>query len=224
MDAMRERSVRRTTAFAGVAFVVLGLLSTVAPLAMPHPMTSATAKDVATYMTGERASLLAGMYMFGLGWCAVLLVFSTGLRHVLGKAEGEPAFLSTLGLVGGVAVAAVLLVLAAIFSTACFQTAADDPNGARVLYHELFILGNFSAFPTIANILPFSIVMIRTGAVGKGVGWIGVVASIAHAVASGALLLEGPMSPAGIIPALAPVCYLVWAGATSVKLFKAPAA
>ena len=218
-ETSTPKSVRRLTAIAGFVLVLLSLISTVAPLAMAHPETSDSAQKIATYFVDERASLLLGMYCFGLGWCGALLVFVAGLRAVLRPAEPGPGVLSSLGLAGGIALAAILTTFAAIFCAAIFAAPEDAP-AAKVLFVLSLILGNFSAFATIATVAPFSIIMLRTGAVGRFVGWIGIVACAAHLAASGALATHGAMSPIGAVPALAPVTFIIWTLVTSIMVLR----
>jgi hypothetical protein len=213
------KSVRQLTATAGFALVALGLFSTVAPLAMAHPETADPAQKIAAYLMEQRSALLASMYAFGLGWCAVLLVYVAGLRVVLRSAEGGPGVLCSLGFGGGVALAAMLAAMGAMLCAAVFA-APEDAGVAKALFVGSLILANFSAFPTIALVAPFSIVMIRTGAVGKWVGWIGIASAGAHLAASLALAEHGPLSPIGLVPALAPVTFLIWSLMTSIVLLR----
>ncbi len=211
---------RRMTAISGLILVVLGIMSTVLPLFLPHAEAGDTAPQIAAYLTGQRGSLLFGMYSVGLGWGGLLLVFTSGLYAILARAEGDPSPLALLGFAGGLVVAAIALMFAALGATAVYQLAAVDPAGARVVYQLFFMVVNFGAFPTIVNVLPFSMVMLRTGVVPRWIGWIGVAAALAHLVASVSLAAQGPMSPSGIVPALAPVVYLVWALCTSIVLLR----
>jgi Domain of unknown function (DUF4386) len=212
------RFVLRLTAGAGFVVVLMAVASTVAPLAMAHPGTGDSAQRVAAYMIEQRGSLIAGTFLLGLGWGGIFPIFVIGLHKILRPAEGGSGILCSLGTGGGIALAAMLAIVAGIFATAVLRLATDDPASARALYLTGFVLSNFSGIPTCVNAGAFSAVMLQTGVIPRWIGWLGLVAALVHIVAAGSLASDGPMSPVGLVPAVAPVVYVIWVLAISVVL------
>jgi hypothetical protein len=212
------RFVLRLTIVAGFVVALMALGSTVAPLAMAHPGTGDSAQKVAAYMIEQRQSLLAGLFLLGLGWGGVLPIFVIGLHKILRPAEGGSGVLCWVGAGGGIALAAMLPIVAGIFATAVFRLATDDPGSARALYLTGFVLSNFSGIPTCLNAAALSTVMLRTRVFPRWIGWLGLVAALAHIIAAGSLASDGPVSPVGLVPEIAPVVYIIWILAISVAL------
>ena len=160
------------------------------------------------------------MFLLGLGWCGALLVFVVGLYKILRPSEGGSGMLCSVGLGGGIALSAMLATLAAIIATAVIRLATDDPGSARALYLAGFVVGNFSGIPTCVNVGAFSAVILRSAAFPSWIGWLGCVAALVHIIAAGSLASDGPLSPVGLVPAIAPVVYIVWVLAISVVLIR----
>jgi hypothetical protein len=68
-------------------------------------------------------------------------------------------------------------------------------------YFEGFIVGNFSGVPTCINAAAFSAEILRSNALPR---WIGMAAALIHIITAGSLAAEGPLSPIGMIPQVAP--------------------
>ena len=67
-----------------------------------------------------------------------------------------------------------------------------------------------SAFPTAVSVGAFSAVILRTGAVARWVGWLGILVVVAHLAAAGAFAQEGFFSPSVVSVFVAPPLYYLW--------------
>lgn len=73
------------------------------------------------------------------------------------------------------------------------------------------VLGaTLSAFPTAVSVGAFSVLILRTGALARWVGWFGFIVVAAHLVAAGAFDQDGFFSPSVVSVFVAPPLYFTW--------------
>jgi hypothetical protein len=215
-----ELRVERFTGFAGLALTIAFALA--ALTAPPAGLLGApeTAGGTPAYLVEHRGATLVSAYLGGLAWGVLLVAFVVGLAEVLGRVEGEPRLLATVGLAGGVALAAVLCVVVLIL-TVLVQPRTLEAGVAGVVHDALFLANNISGFPTAVCVGAFSAIVLRDGGLPRWIGWIGVAVVVVHLVSAAALAASGPFSPTGVFGTAAPALMTIWVGCISVHLLRA---
>lgn len=209
----RELISGRVGAIAGLVFVVLLFLST----AMLNAPDKATDAELVAWWSedGNLTTVLVSTYL-QIGAALCFLVFITALRAVSLRAEGGAASLTTLAFAAGVTFVALLL-------------ASDGPRGVTAVAVKLngealpaadllrylpqfgyIIAGTIGGAAVGAAILANSVLVLRTGALGR---WLGILGLVCAAGTIALALVVGPF----FIPVL-----LVWVIATSLALWRVP--
>src|SRR5256885_12433826 len=112
---MSESNTARTTAYAGVAAVVLTLVAFLAFTRSGMPDSGDRAGKIATYFTDHRGAALAQMFFFGLSFLA-MAVFIAGVVVMMWRVEAA-RLLAVTAAVGGAAAGGAALVGAAMLTT-----------------------------------------------------------------------------------------------------------
>jgi hypothetical protein len=206
----------RVGALAGLTFA-LCLFAGVAMLDIPR---NATDQEVLSWWsdTGNQTSAVASMYLFVVAGLA-FLVLLVKLRTRFLVAEGSGGELTALVVGSGVVFVAMLFVAAAARGVIGFSVLSPangeslpGPDTLRYLpqigYAVTGAGGMLAAAVTIGT---SSVLILRTGVLGRGLAWIGCLATVA--IVGSNLVLSAVFA----IPAL-----LVWALATSVALWLRP--
>jgi hypothetical protein len=167
----------------GIAFVVLFVASVFVGLNFPDPDDSA-AKFVKFYNDGgDRAQLIIGSYLMVLSG-VFFFWFLASLRSRLLAAEGVPGRLTSIVFGSGLVFTALVMTAGAIFMTVAADITFGENKfvtveGARLLpvlgYPILLIAGMFAA---IAMIDATSVLIMRTGALPRWIGWFGFVTAV----------------------------------------------
>jgi hypothetical protein len=176
------------------------------------PDTTAPLPEFAAHLAQYPATarVWAGVHLEFYGFL-LLVVFIAYLSSVLRRAEGEPGWLSTLALAGGVM--HVFLKVASfppVYPVLIHAGQPLDPQLARTLFeindaaygHHLVALGLL--------LLPTAIVVIRTAVLPR---WLGYLAALA-----GAMLFVSEVVPALADPAMP--LFIVWVVGTSIALMR----
>ena len=173
----------RWAALSGIVFVVLMLVG--AAFVADVPKGDASAQEIASYLTdsGNHTRNIIGAYLWVLGGLA-FLVFVTGLRSVLRRAEGDPGTLSNLVFGAGVVFTAVWSVSAAAIASVAYAVEFSDarvsnPDLVTVLPSLgglLLLLGG--GFAGILLLAATSIIIFRTGVLPRWLAWLGIIVAV----------------------------------------------
>lgn len=213
---MSDAAVRRFTAFAGIIGILLYAVS--AYLIFDLPSTSDSASVWSRYAASHGPQLLGEVYVWG-ALVAATLCFLAGLWQILRRAALDSEPLVTLGLGAGVVIWAVVLSGLAPALELGFRSGALTPDVARSL-GDLTLLGvTLSAFPTALSVGAFSVVIARTGALPRWLGWFGALVVVAHLAAAAAFAHDGFFSPSVVSVFVAPPLYYLWMLSLSISMF-----
>jgi hypothetical protein len=173
------------------------------------------------YTLDDRRALLVATVLISAAF-TLLIVFYAGLRTLLGRAEGAPALLSTVGYGAFLVVIALGLVAMGVLQAQAFVALDGDPATVKVLHELRLILVNISAVPTILSAVTIGVAMLRTRFPARWVGGLSLAVAAGHVLAVIALARTGFFSPSGAGALVGPVVALVWFGAVSVVLLRLP--
>jgi hypothetical protein len=168
----------RVAPIAGIVFFVLGLAATLLTI-IDSPDFDATGEEILPYYEDEAGRLLLGVFLYGLASFAFVF-FLVGFRQLLRVAEGATGWLSNVALVAGVAAVAVLTASNAPTFAAALR--GDDEELSTDAAQTLFDLGGalyvFALPPMAAFAVAAGVLIARTGAFARWLGWVGVVIGI----------------------------------------------
>jgi hypothetical protein len=168
-----------------VAYAIVGYIgSTLLPIGKVDPTDSAAA--IARELVADRGRVSAGILLtlFSLFF---FLVFLSWLYRWLREAEGEGGWLSTLALVGGVLMVAMLSVVVLLsIGTTVLESYGPDPVIARTLLTLQWQAVAIAFVPTAAFVGGTGLVGYTTGALPR---WI-----VYSGLAIGATLLIPPLA------------------------------
>ena len=222
---MDERRWERWAAASGILFVAATLVGTFLPGTPPKP--DDPISKIQSFFADHRTKELTGLILAGVGILA-LIWFLGVLRTVLRRGEGGAGRLSALAFGGGLVVAAVAIVSGSATLTLTYRI-ATSPDATPGLVRALFDFGNLCGtligFPAAALLGAASLVILRTGVLNKGLGWLGMLAAVANLAAMSQLYYKaGSWAPGGsasFIPfLLAALWTLVASIAMMIKLGK----
>ena len=213
---MTGDGVRRLTAASGLAASVLLAVGGIVGPSDP-PGFDALPEQVVRWTLDDRRRLLVSSAVVAAG-LALLVVLYAGLRAMVGRAEGPPALLATVGYASFLVVIAMGLVGVALAQVQAFAALDASPDTVRTLHEARFILVNLSAAPTIVSAAAFAVVMVRTAFPARWIGWGSALVALAHVPGMLALSRTGALSPTGDLAQLGPLVFLVWVVCLSVNL------
>ena len=212
---MPDSRWERLAAASGILFVVSLIIQGVL-LGTPPKVDDSTA-TIAAYFTDHRTKLLASWYIVGLG-IVFFFWFLGSLRHTLTQAEGGTGRLSTVAFGAGVAAAALAMVTGGVQTALAFKAAGEgNPAVVRAFFDLSNMVDTMTGFPLAAFILATSVVMIRTSAVSRWLGWAGLLVGLAILISSAAIFPEsGPLASKEVVGYIAFILFGVWLLATSI--------
>ena len=213
---MSDSNWKQIGAAGGIAFVVLQVVGQVLiQVGGTEPAFNAAAPETLEFFETRSPRLFeVGGYLSALSAIA-LLWFLGSLWSTLRTAEGEPGWLSTVALGSGLVVVAVSAIAGSGWALAVFRIGEGlDPQLARFQ----FDFGNFG-FATIwvmlaSFLLASSAVALRTAALPRWIGWMGLVIAILLLIARAFWA-----APSGAI-FLPYLLFWIWLIATSVILIR----
>ena len=185
------------------------------------PGFDATPEQVVHYTLVDRRSFLAATVVIAVAF-SLLIVFYAGLRTLLGRAEGAPALLSTIGYGSFLVVVVLGLVAMGVAQVQAFVALDGDPATVKTLHELRLVLVNLSAVPTILSSTAIGVAMLRTRFPARWAGWLSLLVAVAHVPAAGALSRRGFFSPSGGATVVGPVVFAVWVAAVAVLLLVLP--
>ncbi len=213
---MTADHVRRVTAGSGIAAAILVSVGALLGPSDP-PGFDALPEQVVRWTLDDRRRLLVGSVIVAAG-LAALVAFYAGMRAMIGRAEGPPAMLATVGYASFLVVIALGLVGVGFAQVQAFAALDGSPDTVRTLHEARFVMVNLSAAPTIVSAVAFAMVMVRTGYPARWLGWGSALVALAHVPALLALSRTGTFSPTGGLAQLGPFVFLVWVLCVSVTL------
>jgi hypothetical protein len=185
------------------------------------PKADSGAAAVVEYFSDDRGRFLASMYTGALAQCGVFLVFVVGLRALLRRSEEPSGVLSSLGLAGGIAQAAVLTVFFVVGAVLAYRSALIvDPTVASALYDAFLLLGNFSGFPSAVCLAGFAAAILVGRQLPRWLGWLGIAVAVLHLVAAADFGRHGVFAPTGPFGFIAPIGYGLWVAAVSAAVLQ----
>ena len=208
--------VRRLTAGSGLAAAALVAMGALLGPSDP-PGFDALPEQVVRWTLDDRRRLLVSSAVIAAG-LALLVVFYSGLRAMLGRAEGAPAMLATVGYASFLVVIALALVGVGFAQLQAFTAPDGSPDTVRTLHEARFVMVNLSAAPTIVSAVAFAVVIIRSGFPARWLGWGSALVALAHVPALLALSRTGTLSPTGGLAQLGPFVFLAWLVCVSITL------
>ncbi|HEY7340633.1 MAG TPA: hypothetical protein VH591_07120 [Ktedonobacterales bacterium] len=204
--------MRRFIALAGIASVILYALGDA--LIADLPSIDAPARTFAAYAAGHQTQLLMFVYVWG-ATVAFNVVFLTGLWSFLRHDARASEILSALALGSGYMVWAIVLGGLVFVLELGYRSASLDPATAKLLSDLALLAATLSAFPTAVSVGAFSMLILRTGALARWIGWLGFIVVAAHLVAAGAFAQDGFFSPSVVSVFVAPPLFFIWILITS---------
>lgn len=211
----------RLAAATGIIFVVL---VGVGYLVVGEAPLDATASNdaIKAYYVGNRAPLLAQAYLQGVGAIAFLW-FVGALRSALRPSETEGGRLSATAFGGGVA-AVVLALMGNLFHTAlAYRLANESIPVARAFFDLQALVYTLAFFPGVVLVGAASLVMLRTAALPRSWGALGLlVAALLLVGGAGVTTSSGPLAAGGDVGFAAFGALLAWVLVTSIIMVASP--
>jgi hypothetical protein len=220
---MNETKWERYGAGAGVAFVVLFVVSTfIVPMA-PHFDSSAT--RVAAYVTDHRHGLMLATLLEAFAVLAFLW-FIGHLRHVLNRAEGGVEALSPIVFGSGVALAALGMMAALPMATLAFMAGHVSDTSAAVvsmLFNMSFVLGALASLAAGLFTFSASWSMVRGEMLNSNLGWMGMLFTACLWVSGAAdLFLSSYSRTIDVLNLVGLLGFCLWMLMTSLVMYQHP--
>jgi hypothetical protein len=202
----------RATGALGVLGIILWVIAFALGNGSPDT-TDSNAKIIAWYASSSNQNEQIVTFLLVILGAMCILVFLSGLRGHLARAEGGGAGLASLAYGAGVAALVLLVTAVALFTAPAFLI---SDGGMSVFVPSSFRSFNDAGFEfwvaasaiAALTVWATSLLALRTGALPRWFGWLGVVAGILQLLAI------------FFIPALA---YWLWLLIASILLLRAPA-
>jgi hypothetical protein len=213
-EARRWGLMARVTGWLGIGSVVLLFVPIIAISSVGEPPLDASTQDIATFFRDAHAGWVeAAEAMASLGML-VFLWFVVGVACLLRRAEGEPAWRSTIALVSGVLLAAYG-VLDASWDSAIHRGDELDPGLAAYAF-DVGNIGFANAWLAVASLaVSAGWVTLSTGVFPRWTGWCAVIGGVGLVIARFLWFVEGLwFAPYAL--------FWVWAIAISVRLVRRP--
>jgi hypothetical protein len=206
---------------AGLLSLLLLVVNLFATREAPEPATP-TAQMVAEILDHRNAYVASAALI--LGQAFFLLVFAAALGAILGRGEGETAWLGGLAALGG-AVASALAMASGVALLATVFTADHEPTGAvwvPLVFHTFFLTATGVALAVF--VLAAGIAAVSARALPRALAWACV--PIGLGLAFGGLYGFGDELSGGVFGAvwfIAGIAFFLWTIATCIVLLRRPA-
>jgi hypothetical protein len=204
----------------GIGYVIIFLIAIVA-IQGETPMLHDSIDEIRQYFGEDGQQYLIGDYLAGLGFILFFLPFVAILRAFLGYAEGPPAVLSRIALVGGLT--AIVLGGAGAFSWGALALgAADDPEVDDAAIRTLMYMSSYSfALLPLAGalfLLPASAVIWRTAVVWRWLALLGLLVAVVGIVGSAWPIDGDDEGPLAVLGFVALIGLNLWVLLTSIAM------
>ena len=205
---MNGESVRRLTAWSGLVAVVVGLIGALLVPGDP-PGFDAPPEQVLRWTLTDRRVALVGSLLLAAALVG-LIVFGVGLRAMLGRAEGAPAILSTVGYAALLAQVTVLLVAVGLAQAQAFVALDGDPATVKTLHEARYLMTDVAAIPAILWLAATGWAMVRSGFPARSAGWLALLAAAVRGLTVISLSRTGFLSPTGGAPMVGIAASAAW--------------
>jgi hypothetical protein len=210
-DVTAARLVRASALAVGVLFVVsLALVPW-----SDQPGFGDPGNDVLSYAGEHRTALLISAYLGSAAWLLAFPVFLGTLREWLRtrpQAEAQPhAALAGAGFAGGILEAATIAVVYLISIVLAHGAGRGvGADGARSLNDAFYLSNGATGLATVACLVPFSVLILRSGVLPRAAGWIGLAGALSHALSAASLAHSGLFAPDGLFGFTSPALMTIW--------------
>jgi hypothetical protein len=204
-------------AWGGIAFAVLIAASVfIAPI---PPLASDPVEKITNYFADNRAVLLAGQYLGGLGLIA-LLVFIGPFAALLRALEGDRSALA-VGSVGGAFVtAAMAIVGSAVLMALAFTGRDGDAATARICYNLFQSFSTLLWFPIVAWVVLASLILLRAAGAFRWIAYLGLLDGVLGLLTGASVARTGLFALGGLFGLVAFVLFLIWLLALSIVMLR----
>lgn len=196
-----QRPWKESGAASGVVACLLFVLSLLAFLRTdpsgdtPYPSIE-NAQDAPAYLAANLSSYRISVLLATLG-LLMFLWFVGSLWSTLLQAEGVPSRGSTLAVIGAVLGSGMMLVSSAMSYTAGLSTSPAQAADVPTLYTAAAVAFALGGAGICLFLFAVGKVVLRTGVLGRGVGWLSLIAGLLASLAVIAPFFEaGPLNPA----------------------------
>jgi len=204
---MDEARWVRYAGIAGITFVLLIVVSAIIPGAPPAP--DAPAAAWRTFYTGHRSAELLAVALQALA-TAIFVLFASGLRAVLQRAEGGVGVLAWAAFAGGILTAAASLVGLVLTAALALYPQQED-TVIRVLVTMANLAVPMTYFPWAGMIAAASMVLIVTKLYSRWLGFTGLLVALHMLLTASELgATSGPMMAGDVDDLLSLVLGMVW--------------
>ena len=204
----------------GLAFLALFAAGILA--AGNFPALDASLEELRVYVGAHPSGLRVLSFLHSIA--ALLLIgFAAHVHQAVAQADSEPRSLALLAFGGAVLGAIALLLSALCFWLLAFDDIADVPALLRSIHRLSVLTGGVGLLTGLALLMGCAgLIIVRTGALPRWLGWSGlIVAAISSAAPVTLLAPRGPWSPGGLL-ALWTLPVMLWIAATSIVLVRLP--
>jgi hypothetical protein len=226
---MGELSAWRWGAYAGIGYVVIGIVGTVIAVSGGAPPGIADTSKFAAYEASHVGNATAFAWLGSVAF-VLLLPFLVSVRQVIRAAKGEWEWAAGVAFASGVSFVVVVLVHFALNAAASIGTTVNgDPAALKAVALSGQVIGSTLEFlPAALFLVTVSYVIQQSGVLPRWTGWVGYVFAALNVLASlgifggggkGFFTVEGS---AGLVFGILP--FAVWVAAVSIAMLLAPEA
>lgn len=215
---MTERHELRWGGLAGLGFVVLAMLGEFLP-GMP-PGVDSPAGEITSYISGSRASILAGALMWSAAGGLVIWFASAFAEAIRERAERSDVHLALLA--GSVLVGGAIFVNAALTAATAFGIDGREQAMTTAMFQTTEVMTTMIGFAATLPLAAAGIGVLRTHLMPDWLGYLGLLAAlVSFAGAFGVFASDGAFRPGGwlmsTVPLLVSAIWIVCASGYMVR-------
>jgi hypothetical protein len=201
---MNETPADRVGGVAGILSVIL--LAVGFALALSDaPSLDASATEVATFFADHQSDVQVGATILGVA-LLLFLCFLGSLRAALRAAEGGNGSVWGTAYAGGILAAASMLVVITGLEAAAFRPAEVNPELTTALSDVSVVVGAPAAAALTVLLAAAAAVVLRTGVMSAGIGWVTALGAAVQPLAFGAGVTDhGAFAGDGVLGLFVPV-------------------
>ncbi len=226
MSSQEDWPVRRITGILGIVFFVafgVGLFGLLVPV-QPGPEDSIA--DIRDFFANDGTVFHIANWILGVTLVFVLLPFAAGLRSVLSEHDVDDGMWTRTAY--GIAVATVAVGGAgSAFLTStmlAYDTALDDAVLRLILYADAYTFSVVVGVGIALFLAATSIVVLRTGALWKWLGWFGAAVAVIGVIGAWWPLDGDSEGPLAFLSYITFPLFAIWSLLVGINLLRTPAA